>query len=117
MSRRSKRLKEKQDADADEGKREDRRLSAGDVLGLQAPTNTPNLRTAEAMSAAEAAAATLDAYNAGEHVDDGNTTDEAKSGDSVSSARARTRKGHIYPRDQGHADLGSPLWVTPLTDK
>ena len=97
MSRRSKRLREKQDADADEGKREDRRLSAGGVLGLQAPTNTPNLRTAEAMSAAEAVAATLDAYNEVGDVDDGNTTDEQKDDDSVSSARARARKEFSVP--------------------
>ena len=88
MSRRSKRLKEKQQQDADEGKNEDRRLRAGGVLGMQAPANTPNLRTAEAISAAEAAAATLDAYNAGEHVNDGNTTDEQKDDDSMTACQA-----------------------------
>ena len=65
MARRSRRLQEKV---TDEGKTEDRRLSAGDVLGLHAPAATPNLRTVNAMSAAEVAAATLDTYNAGEHV-------------------------------------------------
>ena len=49
------------------------------------------------MSAAEAVAATLDAYNEVGDVDDGNTTDEAKSGDSVSSARARARKAFAVP--------------------
>ena len=51
-------------------------MSAGDVLGLHAPAGTPNLRTAQAVSAAEAAAATLDAYNADRHDDDENTIEE-----------------------------------------
>ena len=77
MSRRSKRLQEKTTTrDADEGKTDNRRLSAGGVLGLHAPAMTPNLRTAQAMSAAEAAAATLDSYNASEHIEGENTNDE-----------------------------------------
>ena len=77
MSRRSRRLLGKAATqDADEGKTDDRRMSAGGVLGLHAPAGTPNLRTAQAMSAAEAAAATLDSYNASEHVEDENTNDE-----------------------------------------
>ena len=86
MSRRSRRLQRRATQDAEEGKTEDRRLSAGGVLGLDAPAGTPNLRTAQVMSAAEAAAATLDAYNAEEHVNDGNTIDEKNEG-SAGSAR------------------------------
>ena len=56
-------------------------MSAGGVLGLNAPAGTPNLRTAQAVSAAEAAAATLDAYNADRHDDDGNTIDEIEEKD------------------------------------
>lgn len=64
MSRRRRRLKEREASqDADEGKTEDRRLSVGDVLGLHAPAGTPNLRTAQAVSAAEAATVTLDAFD------------------------------------------------------
>ena len=62
-----------QEVDADEGKMGDRRLSVSAVLGLDAPAETPNLRTAQSMCAAEAAATTPDTYNAGEHVDDDNT--------------------------------------------
>ena len=72
MSRRSRRLQERnatQSEDDVEGRTGDRRLSAGGVLGLDAPAATPNLRTAQAMGAAEAAAATLDAYNAEGHDD------------------------------------------------
>ena len=57
MSRRKKRLQEKETTqNVDEGKTEDRRLSAGDVLGLglNAPAGTPNLSTALAVSAAAA---------------------------------------------------------------
>ena len=63
----------------------DRRLSAGGVLGLDAPAATPNLRTAQAMGVAEAAAATLDAYNAEGHGGDVNTIDE-KVGDPIAEA-------------------------------
>ena len=77
MSRRSRRLQEKTvTQDANEGKKDDRRMIAGDVLGLHAPAGTPNLRTAQVISAAEAAAATLDSYNASEHVEDENTNEE-----------------------------------------
>ena len=63
MSRRSKRLAEKEASrDDDEGKTEDRRLSAGGVMGLTAPAGTPNLRTAQAVSAAETTETTLDTY-------------------------------------------------------
>ena len=51
MSRRSKRLAEKEASrNDDEGKTEDRRLSAGGVMGLTAPAGTPNLRTAQAQA-------------------------------------------------------------------
>ena len=93
MSRRSRRLKERASQDADEGKTEDRRMSAGDVLGLHAPpAGTPNLRTAQAVSAAEAAAATLDAYNADRHDDDENTIDEIdEKDDGGANAEVRAR--------------------------
>ena len=99
MSRRSKRLQEKEATqDADEGKTEDRRLSAGGVLGLDAPAGTPNLRTAQAVSAAAAAAATLDAYNAEGHDDDGeNTNDEEKE---EGDARAEAIAEVIAPSDK-----------------
>ena len=98
MSRRSKRLQEKgATQDADEGKTENRRLSAGGVLGLDAPAGTPNLRTALAVSAAAAAAATLDAYNAEGQDDDGeNTNDEEKEG---GDARAEAIAEIIAPSD------------------
>ena len=52
MFRRIKRLQEKGTTqDVNEGKTEGRRLSAGDVLGLDAPAGTPNLRTAQTVSA------------------------------------------------------------------
>ena len=93
MSRRSRRLKERTASqDADEGKTEDRRLSAGGVLGLHAPAGTPNLRTAQAVSAAEAAAETLDAYNADRHDDDENTIDEIdEKDDGGANAEVRAR--------------------------
>ena len=79
MIHRIRRLQERdetQDLSDDEEKREDRRLSAGGVLGLNVPAGTPNLRTAQAMCVSEAAATTLDVYNAGGHVIDENTVDE-----------------------------------------
>ena len=81
MSRRSRRIQERgASKDADEGKTENRRLSAGDVLGLHAPAGTPNLRTVQAVSVDEAAAATLYVYNEDRRDDDpdddGNTVDE-----------------------------------------
>ena len=92
MSRRSRRLKERASQDADEGKTEDRRLSAGGVLGLHAPAGTPNLRTAQAVSAAEAAAATLDSYNADRRDDDENTIDEIdEKDDGGANAEVRVR--------------------------
>ena len=80
----------------DEGKTEDRRLSAGDVLGLHAPATTPNLRTVKAISAAEAAAATLDAYNAEGRVGGENTID-AKEDDRLSRARERAHTVFVVP--------------------
>ena len=93
MSRRSRRLQERETSqDVDEGKTGDRRLSVGDVLGLCAPAGTPNLRTAQAVSAAEAAAATLDSYNADRRDDDENTIDDIDEKDDGSvSAEARAR--------------------------
>ena len=57
-----------------ERKKEKRRLIAGDVLGLHVPATTPNLSTVKAISVTEAAAATLDFYNAGDHVGGEGTT-------------------------------------------
>ena len=93
MSRRSRRIQERgASKDADEGKTENRRLSAGDVLGLHAPAGTPNLRTAQAVSAAEAAAATLYSYNADRRDDDENTIDEIdEKDDGSASAEAGAR--------------------------
>ena len=59
-----------QDVIDDEGKVDDLRLSVGGVLGLNVPSTTPNLRTAQSVSAAEAVAATLDSYNVSGHDDD-----------------------------------------------
>ena len=100
MSRRSRRLLGKAATqDADEGKTDDRRMSAGGVLGLHAPAGTPNLRTAQqAMSAAEAAAATLDSYNASEHVEDENTNDEIDQKE-VDAARTDAIAAVITPSD------------------
>ena len=90
MSRRSKRLAEKGTSrDDDEGKTEDRRLSAGGVMGLTAPAGTPNLRTAQVVSAAEDAAATLDVYNVRGHDDDENTIDDI---DEKEAADARSEE-------------------------
>jgi hypothetical protein len=82
MSRRSRRLQERETTQGvDEGKVEDHRLSAGNVMGLYDPVITPNLRTTQAMLAAEAAAETLNIYNVSEHADDGKTNDEKEADD------------------------------------
>ena len=74
----------------------DRRLSAGGVLGLDAPAATPNLRTAQAMGVAEAVAATLDAYNAEGHGGDVNTIDE-KVSNTVAEAMAALAAPSVGP--------------------
>ena len=66
-----------------------RRMSAGGVLGLNAPADSKNLEDAQALDAAAAAAATLDSYNKSQH-DKGDDI-EAKEGGSTASARARAR--------------------------
>ena len=64
-------------------------MSAGGVLGLNAPADSKNLEDAQALDAAAAAAATLDSYNKAQH-DKGDDI-EAKEGGSTGSARARAR--------------------------
>ena len=77
MARRSRRLQARAEGPgSDEGKVEDRRLSAASVLGLEAPATTTDLEDAKAMATAEAAAATLDSYKNVHHVVGEDATDE-----------------------------------------
>ena len=103
MSHRSKRLAEKEASrDDDEGKTEDRRLSAGDVMGLTAPAGTPNLRMAQAVSEVDAAAVTLDSYNASGHGDDENTIDNE-----IDEKEGRKRRGRKEEKDDVEEEIQS----------
>ena len=85
MQRRSKRLQEKAAGRSEDEEKTNRRMSAAGVMGLNAPANSKDLEHAQAMSAAEAAAARLDSYRKTRQVDD----DEAKEERNTANARVR----------------------------
>ena len=83
LKRRSKRLQEKAAGRREDEEKTDRRMSAADVLGLDAPSNSKDLEQSQSLSVAEVDSTRLDSCRKVKQVND----DEVKEERNVVNAR------------------------------